>query len=184
VTHDTRAGTIQLGKFRIFYEEERGRMAGGDKGYLLQQRAVIRLNEDLVKIERPEDYTVLCDEANFRKGSGSRPSALQYFIASIGFCMLSQLARFAAKLSVSLDDAEMDLRMTYGLKAKSRLTDCATAAQSLTYLLKIQSNAPAEQVIRLARSTDKGCHTVNSLRKWVPVSGKLLLNEKEYSILD
>jgi uncharacterized OsmC-like protein len=177
-------GTIDLGKFRIVYEEERERSSNGDDGYLLQQRAVIRLNEDLVKLERAEDYTVLYDEENYKKKAGKRPSALQYFIASIGFCMFSQMARYAAKLKVLIDDAEMDLRMSYDLRVKNRLTDFATAAQGLNYLLKIKSHAPVEKVIHVAQLTDKGCHTVNSMRNRVPVSGKLLLNDQEFWILD
>jgi uncharacterized OsmC-like protein len=177
-------GTIHLGKFRVVYEEEREPAADGEAGYLLQQRAVVRLNDELVKLESCEDYTVLCDEANFRKGFGKSPSPLQYFIASIGFCMFSQLARFAAKLSVLIDDAELDLRMTYDLQAKTRLADFATAAQSLNYVLAITSSASPEQVLRLAQLTDKGCHTVNSMRNRVPVVGKLLLNDREFSIVD
>jgi uncharacterized OsmC-like protein len=177
-------GTIDLGKFRVVYEEERQPAANGEAGYLLQQRAVVRLNDELVKLESCGDYTVLCDEANFRQGSGKRPSPLQYFIASIGFCMFSQLAHFAKKLTVGVDDAELDLRMTYDLQAKTRLADCATAAQSLNYLLTIVSSAPAEQVLRLAQLTDKGCHTVNSMRNRIPVVGKLLLNDREFAIVD
>jgi hypothetical protein len=61
----TRApGSIDLGKYRVTYEEER---EPEKDGYLLQQREIIRLNDQLVKIERPEDYTVLCNEDNFRK---------------------------------------------------------------------------------------------------------------------
>jgi hypothetical protein len=55
-------GTIDLGKFRVVYEEEREHGSGDSDGYLLQQRAIIRLNEALVKIEQPEDYTVYCDD--------------------------------------------------------------------------------------------------------------------------
>jgi uncharacterized OsmC-like protein len=177
-------GTIQLGKFRIVYEEERESAGNGEAGYLLQQRALVRLNDELVKLESCEDYTVLCDEANFRQGSGKRPSPLQYFIASIGFCMFSQLARLAARLTVAVDDAELDLRMTYDPQAKTRLADFAMVARSLNYVLTIVSNAPAEQVLRLAQFTDKGCHTVNSMRKRVPVVGKLLLNDHEFAIVD
>jgi len=99
-------GTIRLGKFKAVCEEERESAQGNDS-YVLQQRAIIRLNDDLVRIKRAEDYTVLCDEANFHRSAGKRPSPLQYFIASIGFCMFSQMARFAAKLKVPIDDAEM-----------------------------------------------------------------------------
>ena len=135
-------GIIDLGKFRVAYEEERERAADGTDGYFLQQRALIRLNKDLVKIERTEDYTVLCDEGNFRKGTGNRRSPLQYFIASIGYCMFSQMARFVARLEVPLLNAEMELRMTYDLYIKLRLNDLATAAQALTYVLKSKVRRP------------------------------------------
>jgi uncharacterized OsmC-like protein len=177
-------GTIDLGKFRVLYEEERERASDGTEGYFLQQRALIRLNEDLVKIERAQDYSVLCDEANFRKEAGHRPSPLQYFIASIGFCMFSQMGRFAARLDVPLKRSEMDLRMTYDLRAKLRLNDFSTAAQALTYRFNIESPAPLERVIRVAQLTDKGCHTVNSMRNRVPVTGKWVHNDREFDLSD
>jgi uncharacterized OsmC-like protein len=180
----TLPGTIDLGKFRVVYEEERERPSDGADGYLLQQRAIIRLNEALVKLEQAEDYTVYCDDENFKKQAGKRPSPLQYFIASIGFCMFSQLKRFAAKAQVPIDDLEMDLRMTYDLNGKFPLKDIADAAQGLSYLFKIKSAAPVDEVIKVGQLTDKGCHTVNSMRKRMPVSGRILLNDREYAIVD
>ena len=177
-------GIIDLGKFRVAYEEARERASDGTDGYFLQQRALIRLNEDLVKIARPEDCTVLCDEANFKNGSRNRPSPLQYFIASIGFCMFSQMGRFAARLDVPLKRSEMDLHMTYDLRAKLRLNDLATAAQALTYRFNVESPVPLERVIRLAQLTDKGCHTVNSMRNRIVVIGKWIYNDREFDIND
>jgi uncharacterized OsmC-like protein len=177
-------GTIDLGKFRVVYEEERARPSDGSDGYLLQQRAIIRLNETLVKIEQQEDYTVYCDDENFKKQVGKRPSPLQYFIASIGFCMFSQLKRLAAKAKVSIDDLEMELCMTYDLTGKFPMQNFSEAAQGLSYLFKFKSAAPVDEVIKLGQSADKGCHTVNSMRKRIPVSGKIILNEREYEIRD
>lgn len=176
-------GTIDLGKFRVVYEEERE--SGNTDGYLLQQRAIIRLNEALVKIEQQEDYTVYCDDAGFKQRYGKRPSPLQYFIASIGFCMFSQFKRLAAKADVALDDLEMDLRMTYGLSGSFPVKDMSHAAQGLSYVFKINSTAPTDKVIRVAQLADKGCHTVNSMRrKLLPVFGKLELNGREYEVSD
>jgi uncharacterized OsmC-like protein len=177
-------GTIDLGKFRVLYEEERERDSNGTDGYFLQQRAIIRLNEELVKIEHAADYAVFCDDATFRSRSGNRPSPLQYFIASIGFCMFSQMARFAARLDVPLENAVMDLRITYDLRTKLRLNDLATAAQALAYTITVESPAPLERVIRVAQLTDKGCHTVNSMRKRLPVTGKWVHNKREFDVVD
>ena len=66
-------GTIDLGKFRVVYEEEQEHGSGESDGYLLQQRAIIRLNEALVKIEQPDDYAVYCDEKTSRNKPASVP---------------------------------------------------------------------------------------------------------------
>jgi len=150
----------------------------------LQQRALIRLNEALVKIEQPEDYTVYCDDENFKKQVGKRPSPLQYFIASIGFCMFGQLRRIAAKAEVSIDDLEMDLRMTYDLTGRFPIKNFSDAARGISYIFKIKSQSPLENVIKVAQAADKDCHPVNSMRKRMPVSGKLILNDWGYEIRD
>jgi len=177
-------GTIDLGKFRVVYEEEREHGSGDADRYLLQQRAIIRLNEALVKIEQREDYTVYCDDETFKRQAGKRPSPLQYFIASIGFCMFSQFNRLAVKADLVWDDLEMDLRMTYDLSGKFPLKDLSQAAQGLSYFFKIRTAAPLDKVIKVAQSADKGCHTVNSMRKRMTVSGKIVLNDRQYGIVD
>jgi uncharacterized OsmC-like protein len=177
-------GTIALGKFRVVYEEEREQGSGDSGGYLVQQRAIIRLNEELVKLAQQEDYAVYYDDENFKKQSGKRPSPLQYLIASIGFCMFSQLRRFAATAEVTIDDLEMDLRMTYDLTGKFPIKNFSDAAHGISYIFKIKSPSSLENVIKVAQAADKGCHTVNSMRKRMPVSGKLILNDWEYEIRD
>ena len=177
-------GTIDLGKYRVVYEEERQPAAEKTDGYLLQQRAIIRLNEPLVKLECADDTTVLCDDKPFKAATGKRPSPLQYFIASIGFCMFSQLTRFASRLGVPIEDFEMDLRMTYDLSGRFSLRDISAATRGLSYILKIKSPAPVERVMRVAQLTDKSCHTVNSMRKRAPVNGTMVLNDRQYEIRD
>lgn len=177
-------GTIDLGKFRVVYEEQRERPSDNSDGYLLQQRAIIRLNEELVKLVERDDYTVYCDDEKFEQQHGKRPSPLQYFIASIGFCMFSQFKRLAAKAGVVLDDLEMDLRMTYDLSGRFSIKDFSAAAQGISYVFIIKSDTPLEKVISVAQAADRGCHTVNSMRKRMPVMGRFVLNEQEYEIRD
>ena len=177
-------GSIDLGKFRVVYEEQRERQGDDSDGYLLQQRAIIRLNEELVRIAQQDDFVVYCNDDKFKKQAGKPPSPLQYFIASIGFCMFSQFKRIATRADVALDDLEMDLRMTYDLTGKFPIRDLSDAAQGIHYIFKITSAAPLDAIIRIAQAADKGCHTVNSMRKRIPVSGKFVLNDMEHEILD
>ena len=98
--------------------------------------------------------------------------------------MFSQLKRFAATAEVTIDDLEMDLRMTYDLTGQFPTKNFSDTAQGISYIFKIKSQSPLENLIKLAQAADKGCHTVNSMRKRMPVSGKLILNDRECEIRD
>jgi hypothetical protein len=65
----------------------------------------------------------------------------------------------------------MDLRMTYDLTGKFPIKNFSDAAQGISYIFKIKSPSPLENVIKVAQASDKGCHTVNSMRQRIPVSG-------------
>jgi hypothetical protein len=147
----------------------------------VQQRAIIRLNEELVKLAQQEDYAIYCDDENFKKQAGKRPSPLQYFIASIGFLHVQPIEAFCR-------DSRGDHRRSRNGSAHDLRLDpiknFSDAAQGISYLFKIKSTAPIENIIKIAQSADRGCHTVNSMRKRIPVAGKLILNDREYEIRD
>ncbi len=96
--------------------------------------------------------------------------------------MFSQLTRYASELDVQIDDAEMDIRMNYDTRGKLRLADVSPACQDLSYVFKIRSPAPSEKVRELVNLIEKGCHTMNTIKNPIPVSGKLVHNGKEFEI--
>ena len=70
------------------------------------------------------------------------------------------------------------------MTGKFPIENFSDAAQGISYIFKIKSQSPLETVIKVAQAADKGCHTVNSMRKRMPVAGKLILNDREYEIRD
>ncbi len=96
--------------------------------------------------------------------------------------MFSQLTRYASELDIQVEDAEMDIRMTYDTRGKLLLGDVSPGCRDLTYVFKIKSPAPSEKVQELVQMIEKGCHTINSLRSPVPVSGKLVHNGQEFNV--
>jgi hypothetical protein len=93
--------------------------------------------------------------------------------------MFSQLTRYASELDVQIDDAEMEVRMDYDTRGKLGLADVSPACEEMTYVLNISSPAPPAKVKQVVELIEKGCHTLNTLRKPVPVSGKLIHNGQE-----
>jgi hypothetical protein len=96
--------------------------------------------------------------------------------------MFSQLTRYASELDVPIEDANMDIRMTYDTRGKLLLDDTSPAAQSVEYVLDIKSPAPTERVREVIRLIEKGCHTINTLREPVPVSAALRHNGEEVAL--
>ncbi len=90
--------------------------------------------------------------------------------------MFSQLTRYASELEVQIDDAQMDIRMSYDTRGKLGLADVTSACQGVTYTFNIKSPAPAEKVRQLLAKIEKGCHTINTIKNPIPVSGKLVHN--------
>jgi hypothetical protein len=96
--------------------------------------------------------------------------------------MFSQLTRYASELDIEIEDAEMDIRMTYDTRGKLLLADVSPACRDLTYIFKIKSPAPSATVQELLAMIERGCHTINSLKIPVPVSGRLVHNGQEISL--
>ena len=93
--------------------------------------------------------------------------------------MFSQLTRYASQLDIEIEDAEMDIRMTYDTRGKLLLENISPGCRELTYVFKIKSPAPLDKVQEMLRLIEKGCHTINSLKNPVPVAGKLIHNGRE-----
>jgi hypothetical protein len=93
--------------------------------------------------------------------------------------MFSQLTRYASQLDIEIEDAEMDIRMTYDTRGKLLLADVSPGCRELTYVFKIQSPVPSAKIQELLELIEKGCHTINSLKNPVPVLRKLVHNGQE-----
>ena len=76
--------------------------------------------------------------------------------------MFSQLTRYAAELDVQIDDANMDIRITYDTRGKLLLDDTSPAAQQAEYVLEIKSPAPTERVAERARVEGAGVVVISA----------------------
>ncbi len=96
--------------------------------------------------------------------------------------MFSQLSRYAAELDIPIEEAEMDIRISYDTRGKLLLDDVSPAAQGLEYVWDIKSPAPAEKVRELVRMIERGCHTTNTIKNPTPVSARAVHNGQELEL--
>ena len=96
--------------------------------------------------------------------------------------MFSQLTRYASELDIPVEEAEMDIRMSYDTRGKLGLAEVSPACQEVTYLWTIKSPASPEKVRQMVEMIEKGCHTMNTIKNPVPVSGKVVHNGQEFEV--
>ncbi len=63
------------------------------------------------------------------------------------------------------------------------LADVSPACQGVSYVLKIKSPAPPEKVRQMVEMIEGGCHTINTIKNPVPVSGKLIHNGQKFEAM-
>ena len=96
--------------------------------------------------------------------------------------MFSQLTRYASELDVQIGDANMDIRITYDTRGKLLLEDVSPAAEGVEYVLEIDSPSPSDKVREMVLLIEKGCHTINTLRKPIAVTAILKHNGQDVAL--
>ena len=90
--------------------------------------------------------------------------------------MFSQLTRYASELGIQIDDAEMDIRMSYDQRGKFGLGEYSPACSWVEYVLEVNSPAPSEKIKEMVELIERGCHTMNTLKVPVPVHPTVMHN--------
>jgi hypothetical protein len=96
--------------------------------------------------------------------------------------MFSQLTRYASELDIQIDNADMDIRMSYDTRGKLLLEDVSPGAEGVEYSWDIKSPASPEKIQELVAMIEKGCHTTNTVKQPTPVVGKVIHNGEELAL--
>lgn len=139
-------------------------------------RAVASILEDTHLEARVGRYHLEADEPPERGGDDHGPAPLQYMIAGVAFCLLTQVARFAPLYAVEIEDATADVRARLRSTEKYDVDDASPYFEGVTIDLQISSPAPPARVAELVAHAERGCHASQSLRFPIPVTLSAALN--------
>ena len=149
----------------------------------IQVRARVRTLDNLRKEARVGPWTFLADEAPNLGGAGSAPTPLAYFVASIGFCLLTQLTRACALEELPVDDIDMEIRASFPLESKYGLGTASAGADSITYRVDVKgSNVDPIRLQAAFDWAESVCHVVQTLLEPVAVTTSLELNGAPVSV--
>ncbi len=174
---ETSNNRVDMEKGRQAYEQTRLRLATNPKSGKTTIRAVAKLLEDMHIEGRVGRFHIESDEPAARGGTDLGPTPLQYFVAGVAFCLITQLARFAPIYDVPLEDVQADVRAEFDVADKFGMEGPNGAFERVTYELKIRSTAPDKQVRLLIEHAERACHAAQSLQQPVPFALEVHLND-------
>ena len=133
------------------------------------------------KEARARGFVFESDEGEIVGGRNSAPSPLTYFVASIGFAVLTDLVRAFALRDISSRRIELDITAVFPVAKKYTGEDVLISADNIRYVVEIDSDAPAELIREAVRWTEEHCHAVHTVREPVTVDATYALNGESFS---
>ncbi len=118
-------------------------------------------------------HTVHSDEPAGLGGAGAEPTPLGYFALAAGWCVLSQLLRYARVRKVDIVDATCEVEIDWSLTGSVRVGDIAASCDEVRYQITVSSPSPTgdvEAVVALAR---QGCFVEQALRNTTTTTSTL-----------
>ncbi|KLU07065.1 hypothetical protein RISK_000866 [Rhodopirellula islandica] len=123
-----------------------------------------------VRVDQPQGSTfeIICDEGPYLGGDDSAPPPLAYYSASIAFCLLTQLSRYASikKLKISRLKLSQETRFSMeGSVLKGTLT--GRGVEVITHL-EIESEESEETIRKMIEVGENSCFIHQSIMHPVP----------------
>ncbi|HXG40586.1 MAG TPA: OsmC family protein, partial [Candidatus Limnocylindrales bacterium] len=119
------------------------------------------------------------DEGPVVGGRGQAPTPLTYFVASIGFAILTDLVRAFAIHDVEVDRLGLTIEAEFPLDAKYGASSGPVAATAIRYDVAIDSGASRPAVEAAVAWAERYCHAVQTVRQPVAVVGRYRLAGEE-----
>ena len=167
---------MDLSRVKQAHPERGIAMREPDANRRIITRAKVRTDGNLIKEARVGKFTFQSDEAAMLGGDDTAPNPLAYFVASIGFCLLTQLTRACALEDLAVESIEMDVRASFPLESKYGISDVSAACEQVTYTVDVQGDVDVAAMAKALEWAESVCHVVRSLKEPVPVEMALKLN--------
>lgn len=151
-------------------------LAREDPHAKIQVRARVRTLDNLRKEARVGPWSFIADEAPNLGGDGSAPTPLAYFVASIGFCLLTQFTRACALEDVAIDGIDMEIRASFPLESKYGIGTASAAADRIVYRVDVRGDVDPERLRRAFDWAESVCHVVQTLLHPVGLETELTVN--------
>jgi uncharacterized OsmC-like protein len=121
-------------------------------------------------------HTVLCDEGPAIGGEDAHPPPLAYIALGMGFCLLTQLGRYASMKKVTYRRAECDVELDLGASGSVLRGDVVASCSGARTVFRVESDADPAALLEVIRLAKRGCFGEAMIREPVPLVSEVFVN--------
>jgi len=121
-------------------------------------------------------FSITCDEGPALGGDDTAPAPLAYFCASIAFCMLTQVARYAKMTKLKVASMHLEQSMRFSMSGSMVAGTMQCGVVGLSQRLIIESDEPEDQVRKMVRMGKQTCYIHSALANPIPTTTEVELN--------
>ncbi|MFG0266148.1 MAG: OsmC-related (seleno)protein [Rhodopirellula sp. JB055] len=123
-----------------------------------------------VRVEQPRGSTfeIICDEGPYLNGDDSAPPPLAYYSASIAFCLLTQLSRYASIKKLDITSMKLSQETRFAMEGSVIQGTLTGQGVEVVTHLDIESNESEETIRKMIEVGENSCFIHQSIKHPVP----------------
>lgn len=126
-----------------------------------------------------KEHEIFSDEPARLGGEDRYPEPLRYLEAAVGFCLLTQISRYAAMLKLDVDAAECVVEFDWVLSGSVLKGTVDAGARMCRVHLEVESREADEDIARLVRLAKSGCYAESAVCQPVEMRSTVVVNGRD-----
>lgn len=128
------------------------------------------------------EFEVFCDEPPQVGGDGAYPTPMDYMGMAVGFCLLTQIARYAHMMKISVSNMSVKVALRKTLGGSLLKGTVFNRWNGVDTHLEFDSDASPEQLKHLIRNAKGGCFAEGLVVQEVPLNSTIVVNGETMAI--
>ncbi|MGI9472399.1 MAG: OsmC-related (seleno)protein, partial [Rubripirellula sp.] len=137
-----------------------------------------------VRVDQPHgsSFEIICDEGPYLGGDDSAPPPLAYYSASLAFCLLTQLSRYAAIKKLKIQSMRLSQETRFSMDGSVAKGTLSGRGLEVITQLEIESSESAESIRRMIEIGEQSCFVHQSVIHSVPTRIEAKLNGSDLPV--